>query len=228
MSLRIRRLAVAITSFAALAVAAFPASAALVNVSAPGNLLALLPSADLNASSVTNFGPNTAQLVDNFVNTATQDNGQIFADSDSDQRIAVTGFNSQIGDLRFYLGIGDPVRFPGTLTAYYSTLSTTSLDPSNSAYTATNGGTLVSTLVLTPALLTPVAGDPNSGYFDLAVNAPVGTKTLLLDVGPANGFGDRISELQAFAVPEPTSLALVGVSLVCLGYRRRRDASLKA
>ncbi len=227
MSNRFCNFAVTIASFAALAVPSSPAGAALVDVTAPGNLLALLPGADLNASSVATYGPNPSQMVDNFVNTATQDNGQVFGNNDPDQRIAVTGFDSSIGDLRFYLDPTDLSRFPSTLTIYYSTTSTTSLNAGNSAYTGANGGILEPTLVLLPGLLTPVPGDTHSGYLDLAVNAPAGTQTLLVDVGSANGVGDRISELQAFAVPEPDAAWLLAPAVLGAVLLSRRRSQVR-
>src|ERR1700712_5346018 len=168
------------------ALGAAPASASLINVAAPGNLLAGLPSADLNASSETSYGPAASQMVDNFVNTPNQDNGQVFADGDANQRIAVTGFDSSIGRLRFYSSSSDPVRYPSTLTVYYSTLSTTSINETSSAYTGSNGGILLATISLASIVLTPVSG-ATAGYVDFSVNAPAGTQTLLLDIGSAHG-----------------------------------------
>jgi len=75
----------------------------------------------------------------------------------------------------------------------------------------------------------PVAG-ANSAYLDLFVNAPVSTQTLLFEFGPATDLGDRIAEVQAFAVPEPESLAalamVAGVFVLC--FRRAGITAGKA
>ena len=197
------------------------ASATLVSVAAPGNLFALLPTSDLaSSSSNTGFGAGLSQINDNFVNTANQDNGLIFGNSDTDQRVAITGFNSKIVDIRFFSSPSDPGRFPSSLSVYYSTSSTTSL--TSSSYT----GLLFATPALNGSAFTPVAGS-TAAYIDLYVNAPVGTQSLLFDIGSANGEGDRISELQAFAaVPEPSSLSLCVLSagfLIFAKLRLRKD-----
>lgn len=187
----------------AVAIGQVPARATLVDVTTPGNLLALLPASDLASSSNnTSFGAGLSQIDDNFVNTVNQDNGLIFADSDTDQRVAITGFNSKISDIRFFTSPIDPIRFPPTLTIYSSDSSTTSLN--SSSYTP-----LVTTFALNPAAFNAVPGS-TAAYIDIYVNAPVGTQSLFLDLGSAAGIGDRISELQVYATaPEPSSLWLI-------------------
>jgi hypothetical protein len=198
----------------AMTVGQISAKATLVSVTAPGDLLALLPASDLaSSSSNTSFGAGLSQINDNFVNTANQDNGLIFADSDTDQRVAITGFNSQILDIRFFTSPSDPGRFPSSLTIYYSVNSTTSLTSSN--YT----GLLLASTVLSGAAFTPVAGS-TAAYIDFSVNAPLGTQSLLFDIGNANGEGDRISEVQAFTTPEPPSLCLIAASFLVFAKRR--------
>ncbi len=202
---------------AAVTIGQIPAYATLVSVATPGNLLALLPVSDLaSSSSNTSFGAGLSQIDDNYVNTANQDNGLIFADSDTDERVAVTGFNSKIGDIRFFSSPTDLGRFPSSLTIYYSANSTTSL--TSSSYT----GVLLPTTALSGLTFTPVAGS-TAAYMDFYVNAPVGTQSLLLDIGGANGEGDRISELQAFAAaPEPSSLCLIAASFLIFATLRFR------
>lgn len=199
---------------AAMIIGQTAAHATLVNVATPGNLLALLPVSDLaSSSSNTSFGAALSQIDDNFVNTANQDNGLIFADSDTDQRVAITGFDSKILDLRFFTSPTDPGRFPSSLSIYYSVNSTTSLTSSN--YT----GLLFATTALNGSAFAPVAGS-TAAYIDLYVNAPVGTQSLLFDIGNANGEGDRISEVEAFAtVPEPSSLCLIAAGLLVFARR---------
>ena len=199
----------------AMTVVQISAQATLVSVAAPGNLLALLPASGLaSSSSNTIFGAGLSQIDDNFVNTANQDNGLIFADSDTDQRAAITGFNSPVRDIRFFTSPADPGRFPSSLTIYYSVNSTTSLTASN--YT----GLLLAAATLNGPAFTPVAGS-TAAYIDLYVNAPAGTQSLLFDIGNANGEGDRISEVQAFATaPEPASLCLMAAGFFVLAKLR--------
>jgi hypothetical protein len=190
-----------------------PARASLIDITTPGNLLALLPSSDLAASTIggQGFTGGITDTVDNKAGTSTQDDGLIFQDSDTDQRFVVTGFNSSIGEIRFFSSPNDLGRLPPSLTIYYSKNSTLSINSGDSNYTGPAGGLLVPTIALTPAALNhPVPGSTNA-YIDLFVDAPVGTQTLLFDVGNANGEGDRIDEVQAFPTPEPGTLPILGI-----------------
>jgi hypothetical protein len=213
-----------LTAAIAAVVGPMAAHATLVSVTTSGNLLALLPASDLASSTNnTSFGAGLTQIDDNFVNTANQDNGLIFADGDPDQRVAITGFNSSIGDIRYFTSPSDPIRFPSTLTIYFSTSSTTSLNPAN--YTL-----LVPTTALNGAAFTPVPGS-TAAFLDFPVHAPVGTQSLLFDAGNANGLGDRFSEVQAFAdTPEPSAawLTAAGLLLSILGLARSRRAAGRA
>jgi hypothetical protein len=196
-----------------------PTALAQVDVTTPGNLLALLPTAGLASSTEGSTGGGIAHSVNNLVNTATQDDGLTFLDGDTNQRLAITGFNSAVREIRLFSDPVDTRRLPPSLTIYYSTLSTTSLTSSDSNFTGSNGGLLVPTMSLSPASFDhPIAG-ANAAYLDLFVNSPVGTRTLLFELGDAAGLGDRVSEVQAFAVPEPGTLALAtvaGVSMLCI------------
>jgi hypothetical protein len=205
-------------------ISALPAQATLVNVAASGNLLALLPSGDLNASSEANFGTSPSQAVDNLINTASQDDGQIFADNDTDQRLAITGFDSQVLDVRLFLDPTDPVRFPSSVTIFFSKLSTTSLNSGDSNYTGSNGGQLLPKTTLNTGSITPVPG-AHSGPIDFLVDGPAGTQTLLFDFGPVTSLGVRIAEVQAFATPEPGSLpilATLAVAFAAVARFRKR------
>jgi hypothetical protein len=216
--------------FSLIAIAAsilpLPAYASLINVGTSGNLLALLPSGDLNASSEATFGPSPSQAVDNSINTPSQEDGQIFAISDPDQRFAITGFDSAILDIRLYLDPTDPFRFPPSVAIFYSMLSTTSLNSGDSNYTGGNGGILLATTPLHAGSIVPVPG-AHSGPIDFFVNAPAGTQTLLFDFGNANSAGDRVSEIQAFAsAPEPGSLpilAILAAAGAAVWFRRGRS-----
>jgi hypothetical protein len=200
------------------------AHATRVDVTAPGNLLALLPTGDLAASTVSVVAFGLPSVVNNLVGTSNQDDGLVFLDTDTDERLAITGFDSALTDIRFFTSPGDAARFPSSITVYYSTQSTLSLDAADTPYAGVNGGLLQATVNLTSALFTSVPGSTN-GYIDLSVNAPAGTQTLLFNFGSANGTGDRVGEMQAFDLPEPNSLLLLA-SLVpatlMFGRRRKR------
>ena len=200
------------------------AHATRVDVTAPGNLLALLPTSDLAASTISGVAFGLPSVVNNLVGTSNQDDGLVFLDTDTDQELAITGFDSALTDIRFFTAPGDARRFPASITVYYSTQSTLSLDDAGIPYTGVNGGLLQAKLNLTSTPFTSVPGSTN-GYIDLSVNAPAGTQTLLFDFGTANGTGDRVGEIQAFDLPEPSSLLLLA-SLVpatlLFGRRRRR------
>ena len=211
---------------AALVVVCFlaPTALAQVDVSTPGNLLALTPASDLDSSSVSYTGGGNENSVNNLVNTATVDDGLTFDDTDTNQRLAITGFNDALRRIRLFSDPADTGRVLSSLTVYYSTLSTTSLTSSDSNYTGANGGVLVPTMALSSASFNNPVPGANASYLDLVVNSPAGTQTLLFELGPANGVGDRVSEVQAFPVPEPASLAALsivsGVSM--LRFRRAR------
>ncbi|HLK68084.1 MAG TPA: PEP-CTERM sorting domain-containing protein [Bryobacteraceae bacterium] len=204
------------------------ARATLIDITTPGNLLALLPSSDLGASTIdgAGFTGGITDTVDNRAGTNNQDDGLIFVDGDPDQRFVITGFNSPIVDIRFFSSPNDLVRLPPSLTIYYSTLSTLSINAGDSNYTGGNGGVLVPTMALTSASLNHLIPGATNAYIDLPVNAPAGTQTLLFDVGSANGLGDRIDEVQAFATPEPGTLPALGIlGVAALLWSRRRKVA---
>ncbi len=135
-----------------------PAQADRIDVTTPGNLLALLPTTDLASSTKSAVAFGLPSVVNNLVGTSNQDDGLVFEDTDTDQRLTVTGFNSALTDIRVFTAPDDGGRFPGTLAVYYSTVSTTSLNAGGGAYSGTNGGLLEATLNLTPAMFTLVPG----------------------------------------------------------------------
>src|SRR5262245_23581478 len=104
-----------------------PTALAQVDVTTPGNLLALLPSSGLTSSTENFVGGGIGHAVNNLVNTPTADDGLTFLDNDTNQRLAITGFNSPLRNIRLFSDPADTGRVPSSLTVYYSTLSTTSL-----------------------------------------------------------------------------------------------------
>ena len=76
-------------------------------------------------------------------------------------------------------------------------------------------------------------GNPTYSYVDFSVNAPAGTKSLLISFGSyywddydlSFAGGALIGEVQAFATPEPSVLTLLGTGLcglLCYAWRKRR------
>ena len=142
-------------------------------------------------------------------------------DNDTNQRMTITGFNSAVRNIRLFSSPADTGSVPQSLAIYYSTLSTTSLTSSDSNYTGANGGVLVPMMSVSPASFNhPIAGS-TVAYMDLFVSAPAGTRTLLVELGAAAALGDRVSEIQAFVVPEPGTLAILAMFAGLGGCRCR-------
>jgi hypothetical protein len=196
--------------------------AALVSVANPQNVLA---GATATASSSIGGFP-AANALDGVIGDYTaSDNGLLFDSSDTDQRVAITGFNNSIDDIRLF-GLNrsiDPGRSLNQVTIYYSTTNQNSLNSAN--YTL-----LVPTTTFTGNYFpddstgaTPgsVAGSVG-GYVDFHVLTPSGTQSLLFDFGSAGGDGDRVGEIQAFTAPEPATIPFIALGMVLLGIRRLR------
>jgi len=131
---------------------------------------------------------------------------------DSDLRVSVSGFNSAVGTVRYW---GDPYANPGGnralngVTVYSSTTSTTSL---NTADYTLRGDFSIPVGTPAPAGWTLVPGAAAS-YFDVAISAPAGTKSLLLkfkNAGIAGNFANLFQEIQAF--PPPPAPPVVAIT----------------
>jgi hypothetical protein len=220
-----------IATFIALSVSlsALQSSAALVSVANPQNVLA--GATDNVSSQIGITGLNAGNELDGSIGDyTTSDNGLLFNQGDTDQRISIQGFNSALTDIRLFglIRSQDPNRSLNQMTVYSSTTSQTSLNSTN--YTL-----LVPTITFSGSFFpsdatgaTPgsVAGSLG-GYVDFAVNAPAGTQSLLFDFGSSThasiDTGDRVGEIQAFnVVPEPTSICLMGIGMLVLGARSWR------
>ena len=198
------------------------ASATLTDISQPGNVLAgSIPAA---SSSITLSFPPT-HAVDNkvrFCCAADQDHGAIFDNTDSSQRLGMTGTYGAIQQIRIWtLNNVVDARIPVSVLVRSSTASLSGIQ----LVTAGSFETLLGTFPLGTTAFTGTAPNTDNTFATVAVNAPLGTQSLYFDFGPVlDGKGERIAEIQAF-VPEPTSLALVSMSLVAFaGCRRSRRA----
>lgn len=136
----------------------------------------------------------------------------VFADGDSDMRVVVHGFSSEVKQIRIWRDTSDVNRVPAFVTIKSSTND-------NALLTDSYELSLVDTLTLGAEAFV-------DGYVTINVNAPEGTRSLFFDFGgvDSNGshYGDRIMEIQAFSTPEPPTVVLLGAG-VCgwLGYVMR-------
>ena len=198
------------------------AQAALYDVTDALNLLAGQTTA---ASSYYGGARTPASAVDNLVGTNTEDSGLWFADSETDGRLSVSGFNSALDRIRVFSVPSDAGRVFSSLTIRSSTSLTSSVDTADYATTLATLDTIPSYTII------PETGNI-TGYFDVSVFAPSGTQSLLFSFGSSAGIADRISEVQAFApdaapVPEPSTfvLALAGLLGLALVAKRQRRKS---
>jgi hypothetical protein len=180
------------------------------------------------------------KTIDNLItsNDAPVDTGLIFLGSDSfdagagfnSQRVALTGFNSSIGEIWLYTLISDAARVPASVTIWSSTTSTVSLSTLSYSLLLNNHPLGLAAFSNVPTVVDPGAGNvtyPFARYAKISVNAPSGTQSLMFDFleGATGGNGARIQEIQAFAaVPEPSSLLILGLSagVAIVGRRRPR------
>jgi hypothetical protein len=146
------------------------------------------------ASSTPISGFDGSKSFDNLItsNDIPADTGLIFNGSDSfnagsgfnDQRVALTGFNSSIGEIWLYTLISDSLRVPASVSIYSSTSSTTSLFSISYPTLLVNNYTLgLAAFSNVPSVVDPGAGNvayPFARYAKISVNAPSGTQSLFL------------------------------------------------
>jgi hypothetical protein len=146
--------------------------------------------------------------------------------------MVIHGFDSAVNLIRIWSGNDRP---PARVCIKSSTtdLSPTAADFANGQAVGESFGLLLHDMadISYPSAWTQSgSGVDNMDlyYTDIAVNAPAGTKSLYLDIGYGSGGGGdwtRISEVQAFAVPEPGTLTLLAgaiLGLAAYAWRKRR------
>ena len=197
-----------------LAVATNGAMAAAVNDT---NLFSSTPS--YGSSSQYNGSFAAGNAFDGTSNTL------IFADNDGNRYLSVSGFESAVNSLRFFNGYGiggGGQRASGSVDIYYSTVSQTSMNPSDYTY-------------LKNVLLPTLAGDPNTQY---ALSGTDGTpyaeasdlrianaKSLLLKFGPeaTAHYGPALTEVQGFAAPRVDDAGVLrGKPVTAIQHLRQR------
>jgi hypothetical protein len=142
-------------------------------------------------------------------------NDFVFLPGDQNQRLIVHGFDSSVGLIRVWTG--------ADLAPLSLSIMSSTVDQSDVGAFA--GTELVSVPDLANGWMTDTDGRL---YRDFAVNTPVGTKSLYFNFGNGNilqgagaGFA-RVLEVQAYAVPEPSTVAMLVTGLVGLLVWRKR------
>ena len=174
----------------------------------------------------------------------------VFADNTGPEIASISGFNSGIGDIRFF----DAPDFqfsrlsPSVIIGYSSTANA-GLNPAS--YTLLNNGTAFTLATsnggndyLTPtnpaqAQTGPASNGSGTIHFsDVAnLNIPTGTQSVLFEftvaTDPNGSFGSGVTEIQGFApaiaaAPEPAqtaALAFFGLGLGVLMFKARKRAA---
>ena len=128
------------------------------------------------------------------------------------ERVSISGFHGPIGRLRFFDAPSYTGRTPGTVTIFCSPSVQTSLRQADYRKLGTFSLPVVGDAYENPTLppAHPDAGDPFShpaatiGFCDLdGLHIPPGTQSVLLDFSKLGGYGDGLSEIQAFAPAAP-------------------------
>ena len=123
------------------------------------------------------------------------------------ERVSVSGFTGRITRLRFFDAPSYTGRTPASVTVYSSPNAQMSLRPADYSKIGIFALPVVGDAYenQTSPAAHPDAGDPVAhpsaviGFCDLSGLAiPAGTKSLLLDLSKSDGYGDGLSEIQAF------------------------------
>ena len=134
----------------------------------------------------------------------------VFGDVKS-ERVSLSGWTGAIGRLRFFDAPSYTGRTPATVTIYSSPAAQASLNPADYVKLGAFPLPVVGDAYegRTSPAAHPDAGDPVAhpaatiGFCDLAgLKVPAGTRSLLLDFSKSDGYGDGLSEIQAFGPGE--------------------------
>lgn len=167
------------------------------------------------ASDATLPGADSSKAVDNLaVEQGVGDNGLIFA-SPSAQRLTVSGYDATVDMMRLYFAAEPADRLPTDVVILSSESTQLSLDAGD--FEDNFGSFPLSDFQPT------VDGSDLKGYVDITLPVTA-SKSMLLTFSGNTGSGARVSEVQLFAVPEPTTaiLGVLGVSFACFVRRRNR------
>lgn len=193
------------------------------SISQTGNLLANRPVA---ASSELG-GSYTKDKVTDEKNLNAGANDFVFAHDDKNQQLVVHGFNSSVGMIRVWTGDDIPP-LEVTIKSSKSAWTNSSPDWNTVGDTFDN---LVDTVSVANKTDWSSAGEGLGWFRDFYVSAPEGTQSLYFNFGSGNalngintGFA-RIAEIQAFAVPEPSTIVMLSLSvlgLLAYAWRKRK------
>lgn len=193
------------------------ASAGLINLSDPLNVLDGQTVTVSSTHVLTGTFGLASKVVDDLAPDQNEDAGFLFGDSDGNQRLSISGFNSGFQKVRLYSVPTDSNRSPATLVLRSSTSLTTSL-------TATDYETSLGTFPLTSGDYQPYVTGVLAvirGYVEVSVSAPAGTRSLYVGFPGPSGQGDRVYEVQAL-IPEPSTAAILTLLAPATLMKRRR------
>jgi hypothetical protein len=206
-------------TFAAITViAAFPVHAQIIGPAVgDSNLLSGLGSISGNVAYSSQHALDPTIGPANLTDGLGGNYNSVFSfEANTEQSIAITGFDSTLGVIRIWSVPGGSA--PLSVTIYGSTNSTTSLNSADYALT------LVGTTTLSPWSPSTDGHSDYNQYKVFNVSAPAGTQSLLFDFGVSGNY-TAVAEFQAFAaIPEPSTWAmlLLGMGALVLGIRRRQ------
>ncbi len=152
----------------------------------------------------------------------------VFAHNDANQQLIVSGFNSSVGMVRVWTD-GDIPPLEVTIKSSKSAWTNSSPDWNTAADSFDK--TLVETMSVASKTDWSWGGEGLGWFRDFYVKADDGTQSLYFNFGSGNamngadaGFA-RIAEIQAFAIPEPSTIVLLSLSVLSLlayAWRKRK------
>jgi hypothetical protein len=170
------------------------------------------------ASSSVPFQGNIANVIDSLTSANDADDLAFYLDTDTDGRIAITGFNSAFNDIRIFTASADAGHRPGD----YAIAVRCSLK-AQTAKSALLASSYERSLGTIPKAWSYTYYDTGAsatgrGYYDFPVWAPPGTQSVFFDFGATNGFV-RIYEIELITTSGLSpSKALVRGKLITDNY----------
>lgn len=174
----------------------------------------------VSSSWLSPFWGNLA--TDNLIGSVDTENAQLFANSDTNSRLSISGFDSSLSMIRIYTDPNDARRMFTSVSIRSSSSLTSSLDSGD--YETLAGG-IADTSTATFVPFDPSGTTTSAAYVDIGAAAPEGTQSLLFSFVKSGDQGLRVTEVQGYAVvPEP-SVAMLAISglIGMLAYAWRKQ-----